>query len=544
MKYHIAFLAGLVAVLGLFVYVISLNEPALFYFHRDRKNFHSVLTSFRYSVKPHLEINFSSLYGGHGQLQVLHPLLDLRQLQIDKVQHLCRGDSRPLPPVTGREASCLPASDHPTKDFAFETRKKVEVLFRFLYEKEVLPADFLTSPPFLDPHGNSFAYLLVKKGPPPYNEKNWVERHLSYFKIPELKELLEDFPISNPIYSVIANLNESEVEKLVRGESLVLTPQYLLLKDQSRYGFSPLSYLVYNRSVFKNALQDEDFELVPWDENQLCLQREGNACWTYSSRYALAYLQRYSVAILALLGVGFLSGFGFYLRRLYGKNKEQQKHRLSLQVLSHEFRTPVSSMLLMMDQLRSGNSFDIEEQDLLTRLSNEIYRLQRIVEVSKVYLQAEGGRVHFKFEEIPSLNNWVTDFIEDSGSSIYRQLLDEDLSPQADTFWLKFILSSLVQNAFVHGAEPVSIRLNQAQSTFSITVQDQGRCEFKNLNSMTDAFVKSSQSQGMGLGLNIVRYIVEQWGGEIRFSSAPTTFTVSFSIRKKKEAKSVQNLDR
>ncbi|MGZ3797507.1 MAG: hypothetical protein ACXVB1_14140, partial [Pseudobdellovibrionaceae bacterium] len=54
-------------------------------------------------------------------------------------------------------------------------------------------------------------------------------------------------------------------------------------------------------------------------------------------------------------------------------------------------------------------------------------------------------------------------------------------------------------------------------------------CEFRSLREMTDAFVKSNRSKGMGLGLNIVKSILDDWGVEIQFSTVPTSFSLLFS---------------
>lgn len=205
----------------------------------------------------------------------------------------------------------------------------------------------------------------------------------------------------------------------------------------------------------------------------------------------------------------------------------------ALQVLSHEFRTPVSAMLLLIDQLtQSQDRLSIADQDLLIRLSTEVFRLQRIIEVSKTYLQAEGRRIQLNCTEIASINAWISDYISESTLRIQCEFLKEDRKIVTDPFWLKFVLSTLIQNAFAHGKEPVFIRLKHQKEKLFIAVEDQGECEFGSLNQMSDAFVKSSRSRGMGLGLNIAKFIVDELGSEIQFSKRPTSFAISVFERK------------
>lgn len=65
---------------------------------------------------------------------------------------------------------------------------------------------------------------------------------------------------------------------------------------------------------------------------------------------------------------------------------------MSLQLLSHEFRTPVATQLLVLDQMKNFlNSSELNKRRLIEDLiiiESESYRLQRIIEVTRVYLQA------------------------------------------------------------------------------------------------------------------------------------------------------------
>lgn len=162
--------------------------------------------------------------------------------------------------------------------------------------------------------------------------------------------------------------------------------------------------------------------------------------------------------------------------------------------------------------------------------------MQRIIEISRTYLQTESHRIHFKYIEISSINSWICDFAAETNPSIECQLLAKDQGFITDPFWLKFVLSTLVQNAAAHGKVPILIRLNNYKNKLKISIEDQGQCEFKSLNEMTDAFVKSPRSQGMGLGLNIIKFILDAWGTEIQFSKFPTSFTLVLNQAHKADA--------
>ncbi len=529
--YKLGFAAIEISVVGLVTYfAFNFSVYDLFLVQGSNDDLARYLDSFRQKHSPITEINFTSLYGGGGQFQILHPLLDIRKLRVQNPNPICNdknGQPEKSQKQMAQTAFVREENYFIENDISGKRQTKSEVFEHFLNEGEKLPTGFLESAPFTDKFGYSYAYLLSQTVAAPFNQKLWVEQHLSFFKVSELSEVLNAHQIHDTQYSTISRLNESQVEEIVRGENLVFTKEFIFFKNQSRLGFSPLSYWVYSAQEFRAELANEKYDLIAYTPGALCLQRFGSSCWTYSSNHALSYLYRYSMMILLLLGLAFLTFFGFYFKRQYDKNLQQHKNRLALQVLSHEFRTPVSSMLLLLEQLSKNQSkFEDAQQDLITALSTEVFRLQRIIEVSRTYLQTESHRVNFKYVELPSINQWIEDFAAEINPDVRCELLNRDQAIKADPFWLRFILSNIVQNAFMHGKAPVIIRLENGKGELKIVVEDQGACEFQSLNQMTDAFAKSSSSKGMGLGLNIAKFILDDWGSEMHFSNSPTKFTL------------------
>ena len=91
--------------------------------------------------------------------------------------------------------------------------------------------------------------------------------------------------------------------------------------------------------------------------------------------------------------------------------------------------------------------------------------------------------------------------------------------------------SNLLNNAFDHGISPVVVRLKKEDGKINIQVSDQGDCQFENLDDITEEFAKGNKSRGTGLGLNIVRKVVEGLKGSLRFEKGPTRFSIIFVER-------------
>jgi anti-sigma regulatory factor (Ser/Thr protein kinase) len=554
MRYQQILLSFLLFLFTICGYIsLSFHERRLFSYSGQTSEVESLLQEFLEKYKPISIVDLNSMYGTSGKFEVLHPLLELQSRILAQGMKTCH---EPGTESTGigfeetPEKACndaqLPFEKEPNRFLAeyssAQARLKSTLVKEARATGRTLPTSFLLMPPFVDEKGDSYALWLVHSGTKPYSEKKWIEQHLSYFTLKELKGILETYHIQDPVYQILTQVEEREIEDLVKGSELVLSKEYLFVKNQSRFGFSPLSFLVYRNYDFNEFLRTngDKYALALDSSDIFCLQRSGNACWTYSPHHFMNYLYRHSLLILFTIGLVFIFLLLSYMRRVRNQQTEQKKRRLSLQVLSHEFRTPVASMLLTIEQLRENSlRYDQETQDLITRMSTDVFRLQRIIEVSKTYLRAESDRIYFNFVEIPSVNDWLTDFVGEyitsnqklSPAHLELSLLKRDVSIRADPFWLRFVLTNFVQNAFAHGKAPVCIRIENFSGKLKLTVQDQGHCEFDSLLQMTDPFVKGNRSKGMGLGLNIIKRVVEEWGCQISFSPAPTAFSLEFPLK-------------
>lgn len=473
--------------------------------------------------RPKQTLDFSSIYFGHHQLELLHPVFNMRSVKFQQLETVCENLEAPSIGSFGEK--------QPTKFVQaasnVEGDRKQSQINAYLMEGIPLVEDFISRPPFIDENGSSYAFKLVSYEIPPFNKRQWIEKNLSFFKVSELSEVLNRFQIDHPVFSIISMLNEKEMELVIKGENLILTSKYLLIRDQSELGFSPLRYLAYERMQTAELLKSSDFELMSYEPSLICFEKVGNLCWGLSSKKTISYLYKYSKIFMMVLGLVLIIFFFSYIRQLADKKRNEKLKRLSLQVLTHEFRTPVSSLVLASEQLsKSIQNLNNQDQDLITTISADIFKLQRIVEISQCYLQSTNGKIQFNQHKLESLNNWVSEFMLTYWPRVKVELLDIDQRAVTDVFWLKFILNSLLENAINHGKPPVVLKLESGGKGISFIIEDAGVCNFEHLREMTQPFVKSTKSNGMGLGLNIVDFIIKEWGHSLLFKNNPTCFTL------------------
>jgi PAS domain S-box-containing protein len=205
-----------------------------------------------------------------------------------------------------------------------------------------------------------------------------------------------------------------------------------------------------------------------------------------------------------------------------------------LAMVSHELRTPLNAVLGWADMLRSGTlagdrrdrAIDAIYSNAMrqTRLIDELLDLARIMSGK---LQVERSAVDF-----PALLRSAVDVIQPSadGKRI-RLTVDAADAPQVfygDQARLQQVLANLLSNAikFTPDGGGVGISLRRTGSGVTLTVTDSGEgIPHEFLPFIFDPFRQVDQLTtrrhgGLGLGLSIVRLLVEAHGGTVRAESA------------------------
>ena len=221
-----------------------------------------------------------------------------------------------------------------------------------------------------------------------------------------------------------------------------------------------------------------------------------------------------------------------------------------LATLSHELRAPLnvirgwSNMLLAgtLDTATTVHALETIERntDAQTRLVNDLLDISRIV-AGKLSLEVE------PIDLVSLIESVIDEFriMADSKRILVEVELDRTLPPTSgDPERLRQIFFNLVSNAlkFTPSGGKVSIKLERRGSAIAITISDTGqgiRPDF--LPYVFDRFRQAESSTtrrhgGLGLGLAIVRHLVELHGGKVSALSKGdgqgATFTVTLPLGK------------
>ncbi|WP_437569942.1 PAS domain S-box protein [Sorangium sp. So ce542] len=215
-----------------------------------------------------------------------------------------------------------------------------------------------------------------------------------------------------------------------------------------------------------------------------------------------------------------------------------------LSIASHELKTPLTALLLQVESLRRALRLGQASQDAarldakLSTMHRSVFRLSDLVnellDVSRI--SARGLSLHVEeFDLVALLRESVERFEEGPrrGSSI-RLLGGEEVLVRWDRARMEQVFTNLLSNAVKYGAgAPIDVRVEADAERVRFAVQDRGiGIAPGDQARIFERFQRAASVMhygGFGLGLWIVRLIVEQHGGAVRVESAPgrgATFSV------------------
>jgi len=234
--------------------------------------------------------------------------------------------------------------------------------------------------------------------------------------------------------------------------------------------------------------------------------------------------------------------------KLKKKNKELKQlnefRSNMIDTVSHEFRTPLTSIQGYTSRLlRQDIEIDEEtRQKSLKTIRRQAERLNRMIEDLLVIPDIEGARLNFNTKAIPLssiIENSITLVKNDSGKEIINNVSDCDFKILADNDRIEQVFVNLIENAVKYGKEesPITLEYEKNNSNVVISVKnDYDLIPREKLKTLFEKFTRVDDSttrttRGTGLGLFIVKGLVEAMGGEIRlYSSEDCGFYVKVTM--------------
>lgn len=224
------------------------------------------------------------------------------------------------------------------------------------------------------------------------------------------------------------------------------------------------------------------------------------------------------------------------LQNLVESLRHSEKLRRDMMAsISHELRTPVTSIRGFAEALRDGVVPPGQRERYYEILAAESARLGRLIQDLFDLARFEAGQLDLRVERLAA-GRWLREFAERAAPAVEqagcRLELDvpagDDVQVYADRQRLDQVLYNLVENATRHSppGEPIRVEMHRVDGSVRIAVVDRGPgVPPEERERIWQRFYQApsagGRKGGAGLGLAIVKSIVEAHGGQVGVEAAP-----------------------
>jgi signal transduction histidine kinase len=223
------------------------------------------------------------------------------------------------------------------------------------------------------------------------------------------------------------------------------------------------------------------------------------------------------VVLLLTLSVAL---FWFYWRDLLRARGTQA----FFAALTHELRTPLTSVRLQTEAIAEGEP----TPELIERLLADTHRLESQIDKTLELARLEGGGklADQAIRLDPWLNRVIGSIVSSQGEPVDLDVVVEGELPaiSGDTSALQLILRNLVENSLRHGdvAVPrVEVLARRSRGGgVELRYRDNGRGSSEDPAKLGELFQRGGKSTGAGVGLYLIRVLMDRMGGGVTFAHA------------------------
>ena len=217
-----------------------------------------------------------------------------------------------------------------------------------------------------------------------------------------------------------------------------------------------------------------------------------------------------------------------------------QRRQLFIGGLTHEFKTPITSLMIHTDTLLFADLSEEETRQSLLHINKQCRWLERLTK-KLLHLITLGEDIKIRTEPVPALLSDVAQSISETlserGTPLAMECETEILCMDADL--IKSLLINLIDNASKASQAGQTVTLRAYANTLEVSDNGRGIPE-KEIASITDAFYMVNRSRskkhgGSGLGLALVKQIADAHKAELCIESTAgggTTVRVLFPDNK------------
>lgn len=235
------------------------------------------------------------------------------------------------------------------------------------------------------------------------------------------------------------------------------------------------------------------------------------------------------------------------------KIKYDKENKELISNISHDLKTPVTTIKGYAEGIMDGVADTPEKMERYIRtIYNKATEMNTLINELTLYTKIDTNRIPYNFNTL-SVNAYFDDCAEDLAVEMesrnvefgYFNYVADNVKIIADAEQIKRVVHNIVNNSLKYMDKPkgkINLRVKDVGNFVQVELEDNGKgIAAKDLPNIFDRFYRTDASRnsskgGSGIGLSIVKKIIEDHGGKIWATSREETgTTMYFVIRKYQE---------
>lgn len=254
------------------------------------------------------------------------------------------------------------------------------------------------------------------------------------------------------------------------------------------------------------------------DLNQKLHEAHGNPEGTLKNKYLMIGGEALVFLILLILGM-------YRVRKSFLKEQEVSRQQKNFMLsVTHELKSPLSSIRLQVETIRRHQLTKEKQDQILGNAINDIERLNQLIENVLLASRMQSGTFPLSKEEV-NLSDYIKENIREFRSLSTNLSVnlsgDESVFHSIDPLLFRSVIYNLLENSSKYGASEARVELKEKKDSILIEIKDNGpginEEERENVFKMfyRSGNEETRRSRGTGLGLHIVKTLVEKHNGTI-----------------------------
>ncbi len=221
--------------------------------------------------------------------------------------------------------------------------------------------------------------------------------------------------------------------------------------------------------------------------------------------------------------------------------------------IAHDLKTPITAIKGYAEGIMDGVASSPQRLDKYIRtIYNKANDMDRLIDELTFYSKIDTNKIPYTFTKI-NVNQYFKDCVEEVGLDMeakgielgYFNYVDEDVRVIADAEQMRRVINNIIGNSVKYIDKKkgiINIRIKDVGDCIEVEIEDNGKgIAQKDLPNIFDRFYRADSSRnsskgGSGIGLSIVRKIIEDHGGRIWATSKEGIGTeIHFILRKYQE---------